>query len=257
MTNEELAVRIQQGAAEYMPQLWEQVRLLIAMMANRFYTQNQERCESAGVMVDDLLQEGFFALVYAVQAYKPEGEYKFTTYLNHPLRTRFKAATGGRDNNKVETLNRCKSLDMPIGEDTEATFADVVPDTEAAAAYEAAEHMADNERLRTVLDDCMAALPDDWQEVLRRRYFGNEFLTTVSKAVGKSYNQVKNIEGKGLLRLRTPQNRRKLLPFLQEEVIEREAYKGSGYGTFKSTMSSSVERALERMDRYRAELSQK
>jgi len=117
MTNEELVVNIQRGNTDLLPELWDQVRLLICRSANRFFNQNRERCDAAGATVDDLTQEGFFAFMDAVRYYDPAKDYKFCTYLSLPLKKHFATASGGRENNRREPLNISTSLDSPISDD--------------------------------------------------------------------------------------------------------------------------------------------
>jgi DNA-directed RNA polymerase specialized sigma subunit len=76
MTNEELAIKIKAGELECAGQLWEQAKLLVCMLCNRFYGLHTDACRSAGVDADDLCQEGYFALMDAVDAYDEAGKYK-------------------------------------------------------------------------------------------------------------------------------------------------------------------------------------
>ena len=71
LTNEVLAIHIQNGETDLIPQLWAQVRALICRYALRFHDRQQERCEASGATVDDLIQEAYFAFLQAVQAYDP------------------------------------------------------------------------------------------------------------------------------------------------------------------------------------------
>ena len=96
MTNEELAVQIQAGEREQLPELWEQVHRLLALMFRRLLSQspdNHTRAVSAGITLEDLEQEGYFALLEAVDAYDPTSGYKFTAYLKYPVMKRFSLFT--------------------------------------------------------------------------------------------------------------------------------------------------------------------
>ena len=250
MTNEELATRIQQGERELIPELWEQVHDLIYWHVNRFCTQYSERCTASGVTEDDLKQTSFLALLDAVKGYKPDGEYKFTTYLNYPLINHFKAALGIRTA-KRNPLDRCASLDMPIGEDGSGTLADMVPGS--GTDMEDCERAMYLQQLHTVMRESLDTLPDDLQDVIRSRYFAGEHRQVIGERMGLSREQVRQMEMRGLQKLRQPKITRKLRPFLYVEITEQEAYRGSGFKTFSYTHTSSVERAYERIERYRTE----
>ena len=64
MNNEDLAVKIQGGERELLPQLWEQVERFVRQQAYR------RTCMGA-VDHEDLYQSGFLAVVKAVGSYDP------------------------------------------------------------------------------------------------------------------------------------------------------------------------------------------
>lgn len=97
MSNEELAVKIQAGELNYLPELWAQTKKWIAASYKRMLrnsTASQDRFIRAGVTLDDLQQEGYFALLEAVDAYKPDAGYQFITYLRYPIMNRYFSAIG-------------------------------------------------------------------------------------------------------------------------------------------------------------------
>lgn len=111
MSNEELAILAQQGDREATGALWEQVKQLLYQLARRFYMRyGADCCAQRGVTMADLEQEAFFALLDAVEAYKPNGEYQFTTYLTKASKNRFRACMGLRKHNP---LDRADSLSAP------------------------------------------------------------------------------------------------------------------------------------------------
>ena len=96
MTNEELAVIIKQGNTQLMERLYLQNKGVIYQYAYWYYTKYRARCDSSGVVMDDLIQEGYFALCDTVQAYKPESGYKFLAFIKYPIQNRFNALVGYR-----------------------------------------------------------------------------------------------------------------------------------------------------------------
>ena len=76
MTNEELAILVQQGNNDLMGELWEQNTGIFYMKAYGLYTRYADRCKMAGVELDGIIQCCYFALCDAVVAFKADGEYK-------------------------------------------------------------------------------------------------------------------------------------------------------------------------------------
>lgn len=81
MTNEELVARIKNGidVADNMLALWQQCRKFIYCIAKR-YQGNAE--------IEDLEQEGYLALYYAIDGYNVDSGYKFLTYASRWINQR-------------------------------------------------------------------------------------------------------------------------------------------------------------------------
>ena len=94
MTNEELAVMIQNGHTELYTDLWEQVYRLVCRKAERYSHLLQEN----GWRTDpedftaDLIQSGYFALIDAVKYFDSKKGIKFNTYLGNTLKKAFREA---------------------------------------------------------------------------------------------------------------------------------------------------------------------
>lgn len=250
MTNEELAGRIQRGEADMLPQLWNRVRAWVCKSALNFYNQWQGRCIASGATVDDLIQEGYFAFCCAVRAYDPAKEYKFIAYLNYPLKNQFKAATGGRGNNKRDPLNLCASLDAPLGEEYKEALVNTVPDENAGEAFKAVEDAIVNSHLREALDKILSALPES-RDVIKRRYYGGHTRRQVAEQMGISHDCVRQLEMKGLRELH-----RHLFydwQMLSAQDVVDSACRAGGLRRFRDTGYSSVELAYERIETMRAE----
>ena len=94
MNNEQLAAQAQPGSQPALYALWEQVeRLVYSKFRGLYYHYGPSQCAAHGVTLDDLYQEGWFAFLAAVRAYKPGG-WKFNTYLHYACKNRFRAAMG-------------------------------------------------------------------------------------------------------------------------------------------------------------------
>ena len=76
-------------------------------------------CRSAGVQLENLQQEGYFAMLEAIKVYSEDTGYKFITYVSYPLRNTLNTLIGARTN-KDRTLNHAVSFDTPLtGDDIE------------------------------------------------------------------------------------------------------------------------------------------
>ena len=248
MTNEEIAGRIQRGETDLLPQLWEQVHPLICWHANRFYIQHQERCIASGVTADDIIQTGYFAVLDAVQAYDPAPGYKFNTYLRYPLKNRFKAATGGRENNKIDSLNRCTSLDSTIAGDSDITGADILTDPSAERDFEDIIECIHADQMHTALEECMQRIPAEQAKTLRARYYENQTLTELAAAKSASHQAIRQQEVNGLRNMRRGVNYTRLKEY--REHILSSTHRYTGYKSFRSLGHSSVEWTVEKLSKF-------
>ena len=170
MTNEELAVLIQNGDDGYLPTLWEQVRKLIKIKAERYsylLKENGKRVAPED-FTDDLVQSGYFAVLDAVKYYNPGGGIKFTTYLDNTLKTAFSEAAGMRRRTR-DALDRALHLDTPCGEDGDSSIIDLIGDPGSDMLQ--IEESIYNRELRAALDDAFSVLTDREREVITLRYY--------------------------------------------------------------------------------------
>lgn len=169
MTNERLAELIQEGGNdELLSLLWEKTGILIYKKCSQYWRSYSKKLERFGFSLDDLRQEGYNALIFAVIWYKSEKGYKFTSYLNYAL----KNVIRGLMSKSADILNQAgtMSLEQPLGEETDGEpllVADIVPDENAAAIYENIERLDEY----SVLYEAINCLPPDMRIVIREHYF--------------------------------------------------------------------------------------
>lgn len=249
MSNEELAVRIKAGERDRLLELWGQVRDMIARNAVRRYNVAPGL---GGVEVDDLIQAGFIAMVEAVESFDPGAGYKFTTWLNLPLKTAFAEAGGYRsEKQKMDPLHRCDSLDRPVGEDDGDTLGDLqaAPDDD----MEAVERRIWLEQLRATLDRALGDLPADWREILERRYYRGQSQQAVAEALQVKKTDIHGKEKKALHRLRHDRRRNHLDQFCVERALDLKTpwFLHVGPEAFVSTGTSAVEKIVLQRERDR------
>lgn len=170
MTNEELAVLIQNGDDGDLPTLWEQVRKLIRLKAVR-YSQWLKEC---GKHIDpedfkeDLTQAGYFAVLDAVKYYKPDAGFRFTSYLDNTLKNAFHEAAGLRTS-KRDPLDSSLYLDVPCGEEGDGSMLDFLGSP--ADDMLQIEESVYNQELHAALDQALSELTDLERETLMLRYY--------------------------------------------------------------------------------------
>ena len=236
MSNEELAMRIQSGERELIPQLWEQVKGFVSWQARRRYMLTGGL---GGVEIEDLAQSGFLALIEAVDYFKPDGEYKFLTCLGICLKTAF-AEAGGYRTSKVDPLNNCLSLDLPLGDDPDGdTLLDLQADP--TDPTEAAERRIWLEQLRTTLDRAMQDLTEEERDLLHRRYWEEQTLEEIAGDRGVTSGRIKQQEQNAFQKLRYRKYRSGLAQFVEEHTPY---YTRVGVDAFHATHTSAVEKIV-------------
>lgn len=241
MTNEQLALNIQNGNRAALAELWGAVRPLLLSMAWKFYQkQGKERCSTHGVALEDLQQEAFFALYDAVQAYKPEKGYQLTTYLNYATENRFKACMGIQG--KLDALNHADRLERPIPGDEEGREqGDVIPDEKAEAALFAVDDRQEQEHFHNVLEQALGELSVVQGAVLRHRFTRKHTRKETAEALHITAEAVRREEARALQLLRG----KPVVLCLREEVLETAAYHGTGWFSWYFEQGSVEERLVE------------
>ncbi len=205
MTNEEIVCAIKAGDEALYPELWERVKRLIFRRALSFYNSRRDFCASHGVTADDLAQSGYFALVEAVKAYRPESGYRFTTFLNFHLKLQFQAALdGGRRRNAQDMLNYCGSLDEPAGENEDGNILDCILDPGSEFLYEEIDSRITKEGLRDEMESCLNAIKPARAEALRFIFYDQNTLQEAGERIGRTRERIRQLRNLGLADLRKP-----------------------------------------------------
>lgn len=243
MSNEELVAAIQSGENERMGELWAQVEKFIAWKAQRIMTTLDE---SSTIEVDDLIQSGYFALVAAVKSYKA-GDGPFLKWLSYYLKTAF-AETAGYRTSKMQNdpMRYALSMDHPIGEDGDSTFGEIVPDPDAAATMDIIEDGLWHEQLHAALETALDAIPPQYSDVVRMRFYEGKALEQISQEKNVSRERVRQLENKGIKLLRGSEHACNLYPF-----YEFDFYCGTGLQTFRNRGMSVQEQYLIIMENRR------
>lgn len=216
MTNERLAELIQEGGNdELLSQLWENTYRLIYKKCGQIWRSYSERLTQYGYSLDDLRQESYNALIFAVKGYKSEKGYKFTSYLNYALKSVIRVLlSGGSDVlNQAGTM----SLAQPLGEGKDGELllvGDTVPYERAAAVYEDIERLDEYNILYEAID----SLSDVERRVIIEYYFKGYSFKQIGRLHGFSKMRAKAAHDRALWLLRRGRIGRKLWEVYGEEL---------------------------------------
>ena len=161
MENEQLVKFIKQGGNdELLPLLWDKNRALISQKCYHVYSAYSDKFKQHGFALDDILQEGYNILLFAVDNFKPDKNFKFTTYFNHGIRNTVRRLF--QNPSDVLNLTETESIDTPLVDNESLTIADTVPDETATDFVERAE----SSDVYNVLYDEISKLPDNLKEII-------------------------------------------------------------------------------------------
>ncbi|MVB11344.1 RNA polymerase sigma factor RpoS [Caprobacter fermentans] len=254
MTNEELAVLIQQGHKEYVPELYEQIRKLLTKIAYRYFNRFNDICSRCGITQEDLNQEGYFVMLEAVQGFKPEQGNKFVSYLNFPYWNHFQKLTGCKTS-KRDPINNSDSLDKPLSSDDENfTLMDTVEDKNSGTPFDEVERGLYLSSLHDAIEKGLETLDSIQKDTIQCRYYEGKTLDQTGEIIGCSREQVRQHQQKALRTLRKPKTARTLIPFLYDEMDAR-AYRGTGLSAFRNRGGSAPELTIEQIEEMRRKYS--
>lgn len=186
-------------------------------------------------------------MLETIQAYNPQKEYKFTTYINFHFRNAMNGAIGLK---KPNILDECSSLDILVGEDEETALVDLIEDKGAFAEFEQSDTEQAVYKLRLLLEETLDCLPSNHGDILRLRYFDGITYTEIAKRLGLKTGQgVKNLERNAIRKISVSQNKRRLQEYRDIDLSNR-AYFSTGLTSFMRNRASSQELAVEYVDRH-------
>lgn len=186
MTNEELAIEIQNGNKSACVKLWEQVEHFIKKSAFNYY--NALRLSDREYIPDaeDFISEGYIAMLEAVKYYTPDKGYVYITYLSKTLKKAFAAVAGLRTlRTQNEPLNNCSSLNLSVGtESDDMEFIDLLSDETVQSDFERIE-LSETQQ---IIADALAELRECDRQLIKMRFW-NEFSY---EAIGKAFGITKS-----------------------------------------------------------------
>ena len=170
MSNEELAVLIQDGDNARILELWQQCNAFIWKQARREIYRLEGRC---GVDVNDLAQSGFLAMLDAAKSFDANAGFAFMTWLGFKIKTAFQEATGCRtERQRREPIDCAVSLETPLtDEENGDVLGDVIPDQAAELTFDEVLEADMVCRLHDALENALSTLPPEQADALRTKYY--------------------------------------------------------------------------------------
>lgn len=245
MSNEELAVAIQQGHTEYITQLWDNNQKLFNLLCNRWWTAHSERFTQCGLTQQDLMQECYFILIDAVAAYDSDSGFKFASYFRYPMQNRFNTLLGYRSRRGGNPLNNCYSLNAPVACDEDIEALETIPDPKQP--FDDILHADYVAQLHIDLEGAIKRkLTAQQQDILCDYYYSGLSKSAIAEKYGltraKVHDILKNSYGK-------MSNDLDLRQKYGNEILQDRLFKGTGFVAFKNNGMSSVERTIEIIER--------
>ena len=216
-TNAALAALAAAGNNYALGQLWDINKGLIRRLYWQWYSTHAATAAAHGLTVDDLDQEGYFAVQYAVQTYTPE-KGAFTTWLTVAVKRQIVQALSNGHRHSVtdadgktrqtsaDPLNHCTSLDTPLDdEEGGATLGDLCADPAALDAMRNLDGHIYADQLHKAIDTALAKLTREEADVIRRRFYRGQSMPQIAIARGVSCAEVQGISQKAMRKLRSDQ----------------------------------------------------
>jgi RNA polymerase sporulation-specific sigma factor len=201
MTIEELVAEIQNGHTEYLPELWDKVYRFVAKKANNFLTflGDNPPCE-----FDDLCNNAYIYLLYALKQFDPEEGFKFLTYYGLALKNAFREAAGLRTvRARNDPLRNAISFSAPIADAEDSVIEDIIAD-DVDVEEEVAKQIYDEE-LHNALEDALGKIDAKEEKAIRMKYYSGLNLEQIGNELGVTPQRAEQLCKKGLRDLRHPE----------------------------------------------------
>lgn len=189
LSNEELAVLIQDGHKEYNKLLYSRVELLMYKLLSMRYGGISL---PAYIDKEDLQQNLYFAFLKAVEGFKRDKPYKFTSYLGYPIRL-----VTNRYINRVKKVKEL-SYNAPMGEEEDT---ELIETMELEGAEDYINDLDFTDDCRTIRE-CVDKLPEKEKNYIHYYYFGGYSLRQIAELYGVSSERIRQIIQRGLKKLR-------------------------------------------------------
>lgn len=208
MTADQIAGAIIAGERDRLPELWEQVQRYAWKQAGRW-------AGLGGMEKEDFIQEGFLAMVDALDTWRPEAGPFFTAYVFR-VKAAFTRAAGLRtQRDKQDPLQGYVSFSTPLSDDEGEPFylENVIPDPAAEKVLEDVEAVGYIQQRRESVASALQSLNDTERAVVILRHCYGMTGKEAAKRLNLPLNQARATEAKAMRKLCAPRVRKQLKPF--------------------------------------------
>lgn len=191
LTNEELAVRIRAGEKQYLSELYQRTRKLLAHYAKKHRRMVDEYPD---ITIDDLIQCGYFAFIKAIQSFNPHGTHEFHAYILFPYKNEVYRLLGRhRENSKYVFRSVTYSLNEKEinAEDAPEKQDLLVDDYNLVTEYEKKE-------LAELLETAIEQLPDEERDVIIEIYYFNKKKAQIARERNAHHQSIQRLENRAL-----------------------------------------------------------
>jgi len=200
-----LILRVKNGECELLPELWVAIKPLVDSYARRYM-----RFNNGTRFFDeaDLTQEGYFALLKAIEYWDPDKGLAFSTmfFWWFSYATREIRGMNGKDG-----IFSADSLDRKLFADDEAELSGFVEDKASAEDIEKLDDDIFRKQIRGLLQEIIDnQLTDIQRQVIQLRYYEGLTLAQVAEKLGVGIAKCRGIENDALAVFRLPSNIAKL-----------------------------------------------
>lgn len=217
---EEMVDSIQNGHTELLPILWDEVARVSAGAIRKTWKSSEglkARAKAHGLELEDLLQEGYFAFITAIEQHDTTKAWSFKTRLWICSVDRVLKLT------KQRAGDRNVSAEQGIaGDDGELTLSNTFQDENAAKSFGDVEQSDYWARCHEDMDRCVDELPVDMASLIRWCYFDEKSAKEWAQNAGVSEYAAGRLRKKALGLLAEDQR----LQEYRQDIIERYSYRG-------------------------------
>ena len=191
-------------------------------------------CRGRGdVDAEDLVQDGFFALLEASESWR-EDRGSWSTWASFYIRKAMRKTLGLSGKQQLQTM----SLDIPVGENGDCSLGDLIPD---ASLPDSDALLLMDDLTRAVRQAVDAIRNEQPREAIRRVYLDGLSYAEAAREMGTSLGAMKNLLKRGCTELRRNYRLRQALPELDEYTL---FIRNKGVGAFMRDHTSVVEAAV-------------
>lgn len=228
MTNEELAVRVKNGEEWAILELWQSVVNYVYKRARRY--ERESLLIATRAEHEDLVQDGFIAMLDAAEAFEPDRGKTFIGFLEWELQKKFAEEAGVRSS-KRDSLLFADSVDEPLARDGSEgdTLLDLTQDPEWEYAFCIVDYFDFLRYVRRLIDVAMRSITPHQRDCIEK-YFYEEMTLDEIAGEGHSREGPRAAIEKGLKYLRRGKYHRELkaalIGFSDFDLLRKEGHNG-------------------------------